>query len=323
VAPAGTWTFVPFSDAFCGNGTTTGIGINPSPTGGTRVLFFLQGGGACWDTFTCITAQTAANFNTGYGQSNFNTDVAGVLSAGFFDRVRVTNPFRDDNFVFVPYCSGDVHAGNNPMVMYGAAVRRHVGYANVGAYLERIAATFPNPSRVILGGSSAGGYGVMANWLRTQARFGTTRVDAIDDSGTFMPASIVSPSSANEQARFNNWNLAATLPAGCTACLNGLDNLYTYVAQQLPNRRGALLSFRPDPTLSQFYQISQSQFSSGLDAVRAIHFDPFPNRRYFVLNSSGHVLFVNPNNTGTGGVTLEAWLTLMLNDDPGWGNVSP
>lgn len=323
VATPGTWTFVPFSDAFCGNSSTTGIGINPSATGGTRLVIFLTGGGGCWDTLTCITLQTAANFNTGYGQSNFNNDVASFLNAGFFDRTRASNPFRNDSFVFVPYCSGDVHSGNNPSVNYGGNIRRHVGYANVGAYLERIVPTFANASRVILAGSSAGGFGATGNWLRTQAAFGNVRVDMIDDSGTFMPASVVSPGSAAEVARFNNWNLAATLPPGCTACLNGLDNLYTYNAQQLPNRRGALLSYRPDTTISSFYQISQSSFSSGLDTIRAIHFDPFANRRYFVLGASGHVLFNNPNNTGVGGVTLETWLTQMLGDDPQWGNVSP
>ncbi|HET7844766.1 MAG TPA: pectin acetylesterase-family hydrolase [Xanthomonadales bacterium] len=322
-ATAGAWTWVAFPDSSCGNGSTTGIGINPSATGGTRVVIFLTGGGGCWDTLTCITLQTAANFNTGYGPPQFANDQASFLNAGFFDRTRATNPFRDDSYVFVPYCTGDVHAGNNPSVNYGGNIRRHVGYANVGAYLERIVPTFPNASRVVLAGSSAGGFGATANWLRTQAAFGNVRVDAIDDSGTFMPASIVSPGSAAEVARFNNWNLAATIPAGCSACFNGIDNLYTYNAQQLPNRRGALLSYRPDPTLSAFFQISQSSFSNGLDIVRAVHFDPFSSRRYFVLGASGHVLFDDPGNTGTGGVTLEQWLTQMLSDDPGWSNVAP
>src|SRR5262245_55134744 len=42
-APSDQWTWIPFDDAFCGNGTTTGIGVNPT-TKSTRVLIFLEGG---------------------------------------------------------------------------------------------------------------------------------------------------------------------------------------------------------------------------------------------------------------------------------------
>ena len=40
--PAREWTFVPFDDAFCADGTTTGIGVNP----GGRLVIYLMGGGA-------------------------------------------------------------------------------------------------------------------------------------------------------------------------------------------------------------------------------------------------------------------------------------
>jgi hypothetical protein len=50
----------------------------------------------------------------------------------------------------------------------------------MAAYLKRIVPTFPDPSRVILSGSSAGGYGALANWWQTQQAFGDVRVDLID-----------------------------------------------------------------------------------------------------------------------------------------------
>jgi hypothetical protein len=321
-APPASWTWVDFPDAFCGNGSATGLGINPSPVAGSRVLIFLFGGGGCWDTATCITLQTAANFNTGYGAAEFAASVPS-LNTGFFDRARVTNPFRDYSFVVLPYCSGDVFAGNNPSINYGGNTRRHVGYANVGAYLERLVPTFRDAPRVYLTGASAGGFGAVYNWARTQAAFGSVRVDMIDDSGTFMPASIVPTNTAPQLARFNTWNLAATLPPDCTACANGLDNLYTYNAQRFPNQRGAWLTFRSDATISAFYQITTAQFAQGVDLVRVQHFDPFPNRRYFIVTGTNHVMFTNPALAGAGGVTLEQFLTLMLNDDPGWVNVAP
>lgn len=322
VAPPNTWSFVPFANAFCGNNTTTGLGINPSSVPNSRVVLFLTGGGACWDTLTCITFQTAAYYNTGYGPAEFTNDIP-MISTGFFDRGAATNPFRDYHYVYVPYCSGDIHFGNNPAINYGGNARSHRGYTNLSAYLERIVATFPSAPRVVLAGASAGGFGAALNWSRVQQAFGNIRVDMIDDSGTFMPANIVSPSSAAEQARFTNWNLATTLPVGCADCFgNGLDNIYTFNAAQLPNNRGALLSYRPDPTIANFYQISQANFTTGLNQNLVNRWDPFPSKRYFIVGSSGHVLFVNPA-LSSGGVTLETFLTRMVTDDPAWANVTP
>jgi len=137
-----------------------------------------------------------------------------------------------------------------------------------------------------------------------------------------MPASIVAPSDPNEVARAANWNLAATLPAGCTACTSGLANIYTYYASTLPNKRGTLPSFRPDSTIAGFYRISQPTFTTGLNQLLAIHFDPFASKRYFIATGPSHVLFTNPA-LSSGGVSLEAFLTLMVNDDPAWTSITP
>ncbi|HTQ46108.1 MAG TPA: pectin acetylesterase-family hydrolase, partial [Polyangiaceae bacterium] len=191
-APADQWTFVPFSNAFCGNGASTGIGINPH-AGATRVLVYLEGGGACWSELTCYTTMTAAYFTTGYSAQDFATESTDTTNlaqpGGFFDRTASANPFKDYSFVYVPYCTGDIHAGNN-VATYGTNMGHHVGYANMTAYLSRIVPTFPGMQRVVLAGSSAGGYGALFNWWQTQQAFGSVRVDLIDDSGTFLPRDV-------------------------------------------------------------------------------------------------------------------------------------
>ncbi|HEY3853707.1 MAG TPA: hypothetical protein VGO67_04860 [Verrucomicrobiae bacterium] len=68
------WTWVPFTNAFCLDGSTTGIGINPS-TASSKVLIFLDGGGACWDQLTCYTLQSAV---TSYNQSEFDEEFTGT-----------------------------------------------------------------------------------------------------------------------------------------------------------------------------------------------------------------------------------------------------
>src|SRR5206468_3191319 len=86
-------------------------------------------------------------------------DAATLLTSSFFDRHDDTNPFRNDSFTFVPYCTGDVHAGSKPDANYGGRITHHVGYQNMTAYLTRLVPTFSSASRVILSGSSAGGFG--------------------------------------------------------------------------------------------------------------------------------------------------------------------
>src|SRR5689334_1478998 len=104
-APANQWTWVPFDDAFCADGTTTGIGINPGADKSGRLLIYLEGGGACWDEATCYTLKTAANFADGYGADKFASDAKG-LDGSLFDRNDPENVFKDDSFVYVPYCTG-------------------------------------------------------------------------------------------------------------------------------------------------------------------------------------------------------------------------
>ena len=200
-APNEVWTWVGFDDAFCANGTTTGIGVNLTDRG-DNALIYMEGGGACWDNFTCYVLQTAANIQSGYGESDFATTSQGLDSAALFDRNNPANPFRDYSYIYIPYCTGDVHAGNN-VTDYNGRETMHVGYNNTTAYLDRIAATFPEADRIVLSGSSAGGFGAGFNWGRTQDLFNSIRVDLIDDSGPPLPPPYLSESL--EQSWRTSW----------------------------------------------------------------------------------------------------------------------
>ncbi len=203
--------------------------------------------------------------------------------------------------VYVPYCTGDIHAGDNT-VMYGGKPAKHSGYKNVSAYLERIVPTFPNADRVILSGASAGGFGAALNWWQTQEAFGKIRVDMLDDSGTPMPPSIPIASEAEWRKQ---WNLAATFPPGCTECATRIDGILGFYAKTYPDHRGALMSYTKDSVLPTFFGITQDKFAMGLEEQATTQFDPSPNLRYFIYTGSGHVLWSNPNLT-TKGVTMRS-----------------
>jgi len=323
-APAGTWTWIPFPDAFCANGSGTGIGINLGAAG-ARPLIYLEGGGACWSEDTCYTTPLAANFTTGYSAATFAIDSGNkatlALAGGFFDRQAADNPFKDYSYVYVPYCTGDAHAGNN-VVQYGPHTAMHVGFKNFAAYLARLVPTFSAADRVILAGSSAGGYGAVFNWWQTQQAFGSLRVDLIDDSGTLMPADVESQGGGFEALQRVQWNLAATLPPGCSACAQDLSTIFGFYAQALPSNHAALLSYTLDTVIPLFYGLTTAQFTAGLDELVSTEFAPNANFRYFLDAAASHILWFMPSLTSAG-VTMKQFVTEMVTDDAAWASVQP
>src|SRR5947207_12825137 len=97
--------------------------------------------------------------------------------SSFFDRHDDTNPFRNDSFVFVPYCTGDVHAGSKPDANYGGRITHPVGYQNMTAYLTRPVPTVSSASPGILSGARAGGFGALAKWVQNRQGCGRVRVE--------------------------------------------------------------------------------------------------------------------------------------------------
>ena len=317
--PKEQWTWVPFDDAFCANGTTTGIGANITDKS-NKIVIYLMGGGACWDNLTCNVAKTAANIDTGYGKDQFDKDAADLLGGSLFDRDDPKNPTADASYFFVPYCTGDVHAGDNPDAVYGDKPTKHVGHRNMLAYLKRIVATFPNAERVVLSGSSAGGFGAGLSWWATQQAFGRVRVDLVDDSGPPLPAPYLSDQLEGQWRAA--WNLNATLPQECAECQDELSAIFGFYAAAFPKNRAALLSYTHDQVIATYFAIPEEKVAEGL-GVLAAELDGYANTRYFLVEGNSHVLLGDPAGISQNGVTAQAWLTQMLSDDDAWASVEP
>ena len=105
------------ASAQCLYGTEYGFQVFPGNT--EKLLFYFQGGGACWDR-----ASTLANLCT--------SDLSPNGPEGVFDKENDQNPFKDYTIVQVLYCSGDVHGGNvtQPYKDMGKPVVQH-GIDNV------------------------------------------------------------------------------------------------------------------------------------------------------------------------------------------------
>jgi len=115
----------------------------------TKVVFFLEGGGACFSAETC-----------GPDSDTYKREVGDPVATGdpqgIFEFSAPENPFADWSVVFVPYCTGDVHIGNNTMDYGDGVVVEHKGYVNATTALEQMAATFPDATELVVAGESAG-----------------------------------------------------------------------------------------------------------------------------------------------------------------------
>lgn len=311
-APADQWTWVDVPGSACANGRPTGFGINPR-AGSRDVLIFLQGGGACWDGITCWgPVSTSFYVATGYGRLEFATDVA--RPAMLFMRRESANPFRDFNLVYVPYCTGDVHAGNR-VATYDFLGRRethHMGARNLALFLPRIAATFPDARRVYLAGDSAGGFGSAFNLPRVQGAFPRVRVDVVDDSG---------PPIQPSTDRWNTWSRTwgVELPSDCASCAMSIDAFVDYYRTRYSANRFAVLSFENDAIISTFMGLAASDFRTRLVSLADRADRVWPSARYFVAPGIVHVMQLQPIRPAG----FDSWIRRFVDEDPTLRSVRP
>jgi hypothetical protein len=329
--PPPEWAWVPVEGTRCMDDSATGMGVSRSYAS-TKLVIYMEGGGACFNAFTC----GGVAHQNGYGPTDFAETTTSYGSRGIFNRADPLNPVRDWSFVFLPYCSGDIFAGDNED---GIGGRVHVGYRNVGVYLERLVDEFDFVDQVVLTGSSAGGYGAAFNFDRVQQAFGDdVEVLLLDDSGPSLSETYMTPC-LQQQVR-EAWNLDATLPADCQACRDedggGLIELARFLGDKYPDRRFGLVQSTRDGVLRLFFgwgwpscdapqvPMPEEPFAEGVAELGQLMADQ-DNFHMFTIESGLHVWLLGETMDATrvGDVTLTEWVTGLIEDDPAFVNVGP
>jgi hypothetical protein len=322
-APAGTWTFVDIAGSVCDDGSPTGIAVSPSPTAGPEgnLLIYFVGGGACWDYFTCAVLNSSTHGP--FGQAQFDS-LKSKLTGTILDRSVPKNPFVDYHMVVVPYCTGDLHAGDNVATYEGSGTKRiihHKGYANVLAFLPRVQATWPQPTKLVLTGSSAGGYGSTLNYDLFRTRYPAAKGYLIDDSGPLLTGDAV-PKSLRD-AWYTQWKLQSTVAAACASCQTDLSESLIALQARYPQDRLSLLSYTQDQVIRAYLGgISAAEFQADLYQLAVTRFDPAPSSRTFFVTGDAHVLLTSPNVTSQG-TSLLTFLGQQVTDVATWSTVRP
>jgi hypothetical protein len=320
VAPADTWTFVPVGGSVCDDGSDTGIGVRTGAS--DKLMVFFDGGGACGDYASCYQANTAKHGP--FGPADLDAIVP-LLTAGstVFDRTDTRNPFRDYTMVWIPYCTGDLHGGRKVQTYsLGADVRtyHHVGHDNALRALDRLTATWPTLTKLVVTGASAGGYGSTVNYADFRSRWPTAESLLLDDSGPFF-ARAVTPQLLQDW--IISWDLLGWLTAECPDCAGEITTLYPTLASRFPNDRMALLSSLQDKTIRAYNAMSGPQFEAALRATASNVLQPLPRFKYFFVSGDTHTMLVHPVDFTSGTTGLWTWLEQMAGGDPAWADLSP
>jgi hypothetical protein len=243
-APEGEWAYVEIDGAVCRSGSPAGLGYRHGRS--SDLMIFFMGGNACFNEGTCrITPDTVEERSGG--------------DVGIFDTENAANPVADWNHVFVPYCTGDVHAGDNPdgSTMAGTAGQRFVGWRNTDLFLARMRATWVDADRVVVTGASAGGFGALANFERVVREWPDAEVILLDDAGPpmadeYMPACL-------QQHWRETWGVSSTFLESCGGpCLDqpdggGFVNYVAHLGDTYPHARMAVISSEQDSVIRQFW----------------------------------------------------------------------
>ncbi|MBI3803668.1 MAG: hypothetical protein HY282_07880 [Nitrospirae bacterium] len=273
-----------------------------------NVLFYLQGGGACWSKLTCIDLKDVTVRETAERSA----------PTGILDPTRPDNPFKDWNVVFVPYCDGSVFSGDNTL-QYGDQTAYHHGLANLGAAITALQRTFPAPDKVLVAGSSAGGYGTVYGMMMAKLVLPNQSNWVLNDSGP----GLQNPNDTLEQPQRNqNWPFPHFLPESCTSCPAQPAYIYEWAISRDPNLRVGMFSSLQDVVIRSFLLLDASGFEALLRQVTDDMVSRVGARLHrFFISGEMHTILLDPGfyDLPLNGVSMAQWAGAMVNnDDAAW-----
>jgi hypothetical protein len=279
------WQEVRLPDTMCGNGSQYKFYVYDSPTSNNLLLYF-EGGGACWDYPSCsgqagILGAAHPNGIPDDYIHEFQPTYVSPLVNGADPGIPPFRPKKDIatkgyDVVYMPYCTGDVHVGNN-VVTYSdpAGVNppitwRHVGFNNTRKALDYLHTRFPTVGKLLVSGFSAGG--TATNAVYYQARrtlLPTVKGYMLNDSGPIFPAPNATYKSRPLHVLITaQWALAslyAQLPA--TFNPNDFGSVTAMLATEFPTDQLAYTGYSSDYNYSRF---SYERFYPGISKATVL-----------------------------------------------------
>jgi hypothetical protein len=257
----------------------------------------------CWDYASCSGEGGVRGAANPHGIDDNHMDTYGLLN--LLRRNPDQNPASDYNMIFVSYCTGDIHAGNNVATYTGTNAEgpqtltfHHDGHKNTLAVLEWAKQKFATIPKLLVTGCSAGGAGAILNYHSARTTLGANVQCSylLDDSGPIFHND--GPSKALLEQIRTSWNTDSVLdtyegqlPVSVAELKADPGRISEAIAKQYPRDRLSLVAYQMDFNYSLY---SYQRFFPGsteadihakwwqdLQATMAVY-DVTPNFSYYL-----------------------------------------
>lgn len=299
------------------------------------LIVYFEGGGACWDSLSCSfpdlgLAGDLPQFFTPAIPKRFSPAALG----GLFNLSRGDNPVRDWHMVYVPYCTGDIHLGSatrpyqnagNPVLPLPPQFDiRHRGYDNAMVVLDWIRRNVEAPQRILVAGSSAGGYGASVHFPWLRHLFPQAQVNVLADASQGVTTRTWDQSTPGR----GSWNVQ--LPpwaAGIDPSTIPGPEVLRRGALAHPEVRVAQFTTAFDLVQVEFYGAMKAYYPPGgscanpvvdwnrqmLEAMKSDRRD-LPNYRHYLAAGTYHTVLTGPEFylERSAGLPVNDWLAAMV-----------
>lgn len=311
-----------------------------------NLVVYFEGGGACWNDLTCSFPGDGSGGGLGFYTPAIPAGASPAQLDGIFNLARDDNPVKDWDMVYVPYCTGDLHSGSDTQRYANAGVPglpaqfriRHKGFDNTMVVLDWVRRNLDAPRKVLVAGSSAGGYGATINFPWLRKLYPRAQVSVLGDASQ----GITTPDFDTGGPRVGRGSWNTQLPPWASgidpASIPGPQLMHA-AAQAHPEVRAGQFTTVLDEVQIGFYGVMRGCFS--LDgSCASVPIDWYtqmatamltdratlPNYRHYVAAGSYHTILAGPEfyTERSAGQPFKTWLDAMLGggDDDGrrWRN---
>lgn len=323
----------PSCSGFPGTDATFKFWARKTPS--KNLVVYFEGGGACWDGMSCsfpmagLPPQVPQLFMP---QVPPGADPAAY--DGIFRSNDATNPVQDWNMVYIPYCTGDLHAGSatKTYTSVGNAALgvapgtpltiQHRGFDNFMVVMDWVRKTFDAPKNVLVTGSSAGGYGASINFPWVAKAYPQAHLYVLADASQGVTTEVW------DQVGRSSWNLQ--LPAfafGANGSQLPSKDLLRAAAASHPKVKVAQFTTQLDLVQVGFYGLMKQFYGPGgscpnpaldwnqkmVKTLRSYESD-LDNFRAYLAAGTYHTNLRSPlfYSEASAGVAYNHWLASML-----------
>ncbi|MET0284879.1 MAG: pectin acetylesterase-family hydrolase [Polyangiales bacterium] len=266
------WNWYNIDGAKCRDGSQFGVyvhwGEDPK-----KLFIYFEGGGACANPGFCtlnpknVGEQFLSGGESAVASLFLLPAPQGPNGQGIFELANANNPVKGWSQVWIPYCTGDVYAGNKTNVTIEGVPepQNFYGDANIKKVIGRMKATFPDITRFVAGGSSAGGYGAGIHFGNIQDTFREALGSALLDASPPFTNDYI-PVCLQERWR-DSWGVDSAFPSDCGEQCRSADggNLFQivdYWREKYPSAKVALISGIHDEIIRLFFSLGNDNCSN-------------------------------------------------------------